>query len=126
MYQAEGNKDPVTVVSQLCNYWTRNISVFTQQAMIDKIVTVTEQADFERMEQMVRSTVKSFKIVHLMQSSLHVVFIFEGYHSRNGRKCVKSLIILSTLVLRAWRMQWHCVQLSVAHKGLWFAIELLL
>lgn len=68
--------------------------------MIDKIVTVTEQADFERMEQMVRSTVKSIKIVHLMQSSLHVVFIFEGYHSRNGRKCVKSLIILSTLVLR--------------------------
>lgn len=53
--------------------------------MIDKIVTVTEQADFERMEQMVRSTVKSIKIVHLMQSSLHVVFIFEGYHSKHGK-----------------------------------------
>lgn len=72
-----------------------------QQAMIDKIVTVTEQADFEGMEQMVRSTVKSIKIVHLMQSSLHVGFIFEGYRSRNGRKCVKILIILSTLVLGA-------------------------
>lgn len=69
--------------------------------MIDKIVTVTEQADFERMEQMVRSTEKSIKMVHLMQSSLHVVFIFEGPGSRNGRKCVKILIILSTLVLRA-------------------------
>lgn len=121
MYQAEGNKDP-ECLNELCNYWTRNLSVFTQQAMIDKIVTVTEQADFERMEQMVRSTVKSIKMVHLMQSSLHVVFIFEGPGSRN----VKILIILSTLVLRAWRMQWHCAQLSVAHKGLWFAIELLL